>query len=134
MTRQGERGTDRRARSISKHRSQMTNLEEARTNWLREQPAFGEFAARLRDVLRVEVRRAGILAEVTSRAKEMDSLIKKLIRKPEHTYESLGDKAGLRVIVRYKHEIAPVLQLAEKVFARGEPENTSDRLKPDTLD
>jgi|ERR1035441_5432887 ppGpp synthetase/RelA/SpoT-type nucleotidyltranferase len=111
----------------------MTNLEEARTNWLREQPAFGEFAARLRDVLRVEVRRAGILAEVTSRAKEMDSLIKKLIRKPEHTYESLGDKAGLRVIVRYKHEIAPVLQLAEKVFARGEPENTSDRLKPDTF-
>jgi putative GTP pyrophosphokinase len=111
----------------------MTNLEEARTNWLREQPAFEKFADYVRDVLKVEVRRTGILAEVSSRAKEMDSLIKKLIRKPNRTYESLGDKAGVRVIVRYKEEIAPVLHLAQKLFVRGEPENTSDRMKPDTF-
>jgi ppGpp synthetase/RelA/SpoT-type nucleotidyltranferase len=111
----------------------MNSLEEARKLWLVERPAFKEFASYLQDTLKFEIRRAGILVEVTSRAKELDSLIKKLILKPEHSYESLGDKAGVRVIVRYKEEIAPVMEIAKHNFYRGEPENTSHRLKPNTL-
>lgn len=111
----------------------MTTLEEARKLWLVEQPAFAKFASYLQATLKLEIRRAGILCQVTSRAKELDSLIKKLILKPKHTYESLGDKAGVRVIVRYKHEIVPVLEVAKKRFDRGEPENTSHRLTPNTL-
>jgi len=111
----------------------MNSLEEARKLWLVEQPAFREFAFYLRDTLKSQIRSAGILAEVTSRAKELDSLIKKLILKPEHTYESLGDKAGVRVIVRYKKEIAPVLEIAELNFDRGDPENTAHRLAPNTF-
>src|SRR5882762_3506825 len=111
----------------------MNNLEEARKLWLIEQPAFKEFASYLQERLKLEVRRAGILAEVSSRPKELDSLVKKLILKPEHTYESLGDKAGVRVIVRYKEEIAPVLEVAKQNFDRGEPENTAHRLKPNAF-
>ncbi len=108
-------------------------LEKARTAWLAEQPRFTTFASYLQQTLKLEVRRAGIFAEVTFRTKELDSLIKKLIRKPAHTYETLGDKAGVRVIVRYKDEVEPVLEIANQVFDRGEPENTSSRLKPNTL-
>src|SRR6266436_8018430 len=111
----------------------MMTLEDARKLWLEERPAFKEFASHLRDTLKLEVRRAGILADVTSRAKDVDSLIKKLILKPHLSYELLGDKAGVRVVVRYKQEIATVLEVAKKLFERGDPENTARRLKPQTL-
>src|SRR5690348_6680383 len=111
----------------------MMSLEEARLQWIEERPAFKQFAEYLEGLLKVEVRRAGILAEVTSRAKELDSLVKKLILKPQHSYQSVGDKAGVRVIVRYKNEIEPVLEIAKGKFDRGYPENTSDRLRPNTF-
>lgn len=111
----------------------MTKFEQARKLWLSQRNAFEEFAIYLRESLKKEVRRAGILADVTSRTKEIDSLIKKLISKPHHTYESLGDKAGVRVIVRYKQEIEPVLKIAAQLFERGEVENTANRLEPNTL-
>src|SRR6266446_242308 len=111
----------------------MNSLEEARKLWLVEQPAFKDFASYLQGTLKSAVRRAGILAEVSSRAKEVDSLIKKLILKPQYAYESLGDKAGVRVVVRYKDEIEPVLEIAKQSFERGEPENTAVRLKPNTF-
>ena len=111
----------------------MTILDDARRRWLVEQPVFRQFAKYMQDLLAREVRRAGIRAEVNSRAKDIDSLVKKLILKPEHTYESVGDKAGLRVIVRRRDEIAPVLEIAKELFLRGEPENTSDRLKANTF-
>ncbi|MGB7283320.1 MAG: hypothetical protein WBE13_13740 [Candidatus Acidiferrum sp.] len=111
----------------------MNSLEEARKLWLVEQPVFKDFASYVQGTLKSAVRRGGILAEVSSRAKEVDSLIKKLILKPAYTYESLGDKAGVRVTVRYKDEIGPVLEIAKQNFDRGEPENTAIRLKPNTL-
>src|SRR5450755_1308542 len=111
----------------------MTTLEDARKRWLKEQPAYREFGIYLADQLKAEIRRHGILADVTSRPKDIDSVIKKLILKPEHTYESLGDKTGVRAIVRYKDEIAPVLEIAKRLFQRGDPENTSGRLKPNTF-
>jgi putative GTP pyrophosphokinase len=111
----------------------MTTLEEARKLWLKEQPAYREFGIYLADKLKAEIRRQGILADVTSRPKDIDSVIKKLILKPEHTYESLGDKTGVRAIVRYKDEITPVLEIAKRLFQRGDPENTSGRLKPNTF-
>jgi hypothetical protein len=43
-----------------------------------------------------------ILADVATRAKEVDSLIKKLILKPHLSYESLGDKAGVRGFVAWR--------------------------------
>lgn len=111
----------------------MTTLEEARRLWIAEKPTYKEFASYLESKLKTEIRRLGIPAEVTSRAKDVDSLIKKLILKPEHSYQSIGDKAGVRVIVRYKDDIGPILEVAKHIFERGEPENTSSRLKPNTF-
>ena len=66
-------------------------------------------------------------------AKEVDSLIRNLIRNGQHTYDSLGDKAGVRVIVRYRREIDVVLGIAGRLFDLSDVENTADRLKPDTV-
>lgn len=111
----------------------MTTIEEARQRWPKDQPAFRQFGQYLTNKLRQEIRRRGIAAEVSSRPKDIDSIIKKLIKKSSYTYETLGDKAGVRVIVRHKDEIAPVLEIPNDLFRRGELENTSDRLEPNAF-
>lgn len=111
----------------------MTDLETVRKRWLQERPAYDQFGKVLEGRLRTELRRVGIWAEVTSRAKEMDGLIRKLIKKPSHNYESVGDKSGVRVILRYKNEVDAVLRLAEKLFMCGQPEQKADTLNPDQV-
>jgi ppGpp synthetase/RelA/SpoT-type nucleotidyltranferase len=43
--------------------------------------------------------------QIYGRTKEIDSLLKKLILKPDKTYEDLTDKAGIRVIVKFTEEV-----------------------------
>jgi ppGpp synthetase/RelA/SpoT-type nucleotidyltranferase len=111
----------------------MTDLEEARRRWVREKPKFEQLGIEFAEGLKGEIGREGIWAEVKSRPKDIDSLIRKLIRKREHTYDSLGDKVGVRVIVRYKDEINPILEIADRIFQLSNVENTADRLKPDVV-
>jgi putative GTP pyrophosphokinase len=111
----------------------MTSLEDVRGRWTKDQAEFGHLGIELAEALKKEIRKKGIWANVTSRPKDMDSLIRKLVRKPHYTYESLIDKAGVRVIVRYKGEITPVLDIAQHLFDISDLENTIGRLGPDTV-
>jgi GTP pyrophosphokinase len=111
----------------------MTNLEEARRRWVAERPDYECFGIDLAETLKNEIQRKGIWAEVTSRAKEIDTLLRKLIRKPTHTYDSIGDKVGVRAVVRYKDEIDPVLKIAERMFDVLTVENTVERLTPNAV-
>ena len=58
-------------------------LEEAREKWIAERPAYEAFGLFLTDRIRGIVAEIGIYADIYCRAKEVDSLIKKLIKKPE---------------------------------------------------
>src|SRR3954452_19173505 len=107
----------------------MADLEAARQEWLASRHQFDDFAANVAEILSAGIRLIGIFAQFDHRAKEMDSLIKKLIRKPHHSYESLPDKAGVRVVVRYKHEIDPILAIATELFDRDALEDKADLLK-----
>jgi putative GTP pyrophosphokinase len=111
----------------------MTDLEDVRKQWLEERETWQQFgsaaAARLKEMLR----RRGIWANVSSRAKEIDSLIKKLINKPNHTYDSLGDKVGVRVIVRYVREVESAMQIAHELFTCAGRENKLTTLGPDKV-
>ena len=111
----------------------MADLETARQIWLEERPKFEAFAAAVARILSKGIRHEGIFAEVQHRAKDMDSLIKKLIKKPHHSYKSLPDKAGIRVIVRHIHEIDSILAIAAELLDRDTPENKATLLKPDTF-
>lgn len=110
----------------------MTSLEEARKRWMVQQPLFRQFGFEICRILETDIRADGILARVESRAKEIDSLVRKLILKRENTYETIGDKLGVRVIVRYKSEITRVLTIAGQIFEISGVENTADRLQPNS--
>lgn len=91
----------------------MRDLEPDRKRWLIEEPAFDEYARLVTEHLRNAVMPVGIWFDVTNRAKTVDSLIKKLIKKPKHTYDTLPDKAGVRIVVRYRSDLDLVIPLIE---------------------
>ncbi len=83
--------------------------------WLEERPRYAEFGKIIEDELRVAVSGAGFWCSAESRAKEPDSLIKKLL-KGKHKFESLPDKVGVRCILRYRGDLDDVLSIARSLF------------------
>lgn len=105
-----------------------TDLESVRKLWLLERPKYARFATQMLSCLQTQLRSRGIWAELSCRAKEVDSLIRKLIKKPDHSYESVGDKAGIRIVVRYKHEIDVVLKIVDDLLESSSPDHKVNSL------
>jgi len=99
------------------------NVESARKTWIEEKPQFEKFAGLLKSRLQSGVRRLGIPAEVTARAKDVDSLVKKLLLKTEHTYESLPDKVGARIVFKYRSDSSRVQALVSEQFDHDPPDD-----------
>ena len=111
----------------------MNAIEEARVRWIADRPKHAKFAGEMANRIQQIVSSAGIAAHVSARGKEVHSLVKKLMAKPHLSYETLPDKVGARVVVRYLHETSEVRGLISKHFAIGKVEDTSTRLKDDRI-
>lgn len=94
----------------------MRDLDGDRAKWLAERARFNDFGVLIRDRLRMSFREAGVYTRIESRAKTVESLIKKLILKPHHSYDSLPDKVGARIVVRYLHEITDAAAIVGGAF------------------
>jgi ppGpp synthetase/RelA/SpoT-type nucleotidyltranferase len=101
----------------------VSDLEAARAAWVSERPLFAKFGKLLEVRISKGVRKLGIPAEVTSRAKEIDSLVKKLLLKPKHSYDSLPDKVGVRVVIKFLADEPKVQALLSKCFDHDPPDN-----------
>ena len=108
-------------------------LEEARERWIRDEKDNEAFGGAIAKRLEEVVCRAGIKAFVSYRVKSIDSLIKKLVRKSHHTYETLGDKVGARVVVRHRREVEEIVQLLDQVLVCSEADDKSDLLGDDRV-
>jgi ppGpp synthetase/RelA/SpoT-type nucleotidyltranferase len=109
------------------------DIEQARADWIQVRPEYREFADLLRGRLSGIAQELGIYAEVSAREKEVHSLVKKLIRKPHLAYETLPDKVGARVIVRYRSELEPVERRVKERFRFVGVENKADALGLDKV-
>jgi ppGpp synthetase/RelA/SpoT-type nucleotidyltranferase len=109
------------------------DLEEVRRQWEKDQPEFEAFGRAVARRLITAVQRTGINAAVSFRTKQIDSLLKKLILKPQYSYATLGDKVGIRVVVRYRQEVHRIVSVAQELFSCGEPEDTAERLAEDRV-
>jgi putative GTP pyrophosphokinase len=108
-------------------------LEDAREQWVREENDNDAFGRAIAERLENVARRTGIKASVSYRVKSIDSLIKKLVRKPHHTYATLGDKIGARVVVRHRREVDEIVRLLDDAFLCSEPDDKSDLLGDDRV-
>jgi len=109
------------------------DIEHARAEWSKVREDHCAFASLLQNKLSSISRELGIYAEVSARAKETHSLVKKLIRKPRLTYETLPDKVGARVIVRYRSELEPIESRVRQLFAFNAVDDKSKNLGTDKV-
>jgi ppGpp synthetase/RelA/SpoT-type nucleotidyltranferase len=94
----------------------MMDVDTARKRWIAERPKYVEFANLVSSRLQKALKPIGLWFDVSARAKEVDSLVKKLIKKPKHDYDSLPDKVGARIVVRFRADIPHVLDVIEKTL------------------
>lgn len=106
----------------------MNELDNARTLWIEEEPRFAQYAGLVADQIRHALRPAGVWYDVSQRAKSIDSLLKKLLKKTTHTYETLPDKAGVRVIVRYRADLERVIPLLQAALHCGRIDTKAPRI------
>lgn len=83
----------------------MNDIEQDRLTWITERPRHEAFGRMIKERIESILKPLGIWFEVSSRAKTIDSLVKKLLLDRTRTLESLPDKVGARVVIRYRADI-----------------------------
>jgi len=96
------------------------SLSDIKKRFIDERPMYDSFVHRLKEDITLVLRKdLGSLFLVEGRAKDPDSLIKKIVRKggiEKCEYEKIRDKAGLRIVVNKRDEISTVVSILEKNF------------------
>jgi ppGpp synthetase/RelA/SpoT-type nucleotidyltranferase len=112
-----------------------SSYEEARAAFIKERPTYKELTLRSCALLDEGLKAAGIRAEVTGRAKDVDSFVKKLLSKPEYVSgeRPIQDKAGVRIPLPYFGDEPAVEAVIRERFEVDEREATIDRLGVDKL-
>jgi putative GTP pyrophosphokinase len=116
----------------------MTDLKEQleiiRDRWKLEQPIYGQLGKYISNTLSENLARKGVYARITSRPKDMISMLKKVVRKQyDSPYEKIVDKTGVRVVVLFAHQLEIVDQLVKDIFEILERDDKKDILGTNTL-
>ena len=111
----------------------MTDVESARQRWIKERPQYETFGQLVATRLQASLKPIGIWFHVEARAKTVDSLVKKLLTKKQHTFESLPDKVGARVVIRYRSDVDKVTEAIKKLFDSKDPEDKEKLLGTDRV-
>jgi ppGpp synthetase/RelA/SpoT-type nucleotidyltranferase len=111
----------------------VSDVEQARLRWINERPRHEAFGSLIKRRIESFLKPLGIWFEVTARAKEVDSLVKKLLRKPAHTFESLPDKVGARIVIRYRSDIQRVVNAVDAHFDSKTPDDKVKELGTDRV-
>jgi ppGpp synthetase/RelA/SpoT-type nucleotidyltranferase len=109
--------------------------EDVRRQWLEEQSQFERFAEFAIPRLNEICERAGVWRRVSHRVKTIDSIVKKFIKAQREgkglTLESMTDKLGMRVVVRFPREVDAVVEKVPDLFIVKKIEKKSEKLEPD---
>lgn len=103
----------------------MSGYEDLRSEYIAVYPTYERLAVRLGDVLRSQLDAAGLrIVEVSARAKDSDSFVKKALRKGyDDPMRAIGDKAGARLILPFARDRQRVVQTCEEVLELSDPED-----------
>ena len=92
------------------------DLEPIRKAWLNDSPLYEKLVKYVKPNVERLLREAGIWNRVDGRHKDLDSLLKKCLRRPELEYGLISDKAGIRIVTRFLENLPPVCKLIEDNF------------------
>ena len=92
-------------------------LEQVRGRWLIERPKYEALCKRVEKEIRSRCQSRGLNCHITSRTKETDSLIKKVLRKQYgDPYQEMHDKAGVRVVCTYRDSLESLSNIIYELF------------------
>lgn len=83
--------------------------------WSNEKVKFEEIKDEVCEELNNILKNAGVFATVDYRLKEVDSIIKKILRKGK-SYECIYDKLGFRIIVKFQSELKLIDKAIQNYF------------------
>lgn len=107
----------------------MTDTEAVRQRWLTERDQLDRFGMLISSRIRQAMREAGLWANVTSRTKSIDSILKKLLLKADRTtYDSMTDIVGVRAVMRYRPEVGKASSIMENLFECAPADDKSVKL------
>ncbi len=96
------------------------SVEEIRIKWIKEKPHYLKLCDLLDAELKKTLKSIGISATVTSRPKEVESLVRKVIKQQAEgrspTFDSIVDKIGLRAVVRFDEEVDEAVEVLRRTF------------------
>jgi ppGpp synthetase/RelA/SpoT-type nucleotidyltranferase len=101
----------------------VSDVEQARLKWISERSRYEGFGCLIQNRITPLLQPLGMWFEISARAKEIDSLVKKLLRKPAHTFETLPDKVGARIVIRYRCDIQRVVTAISTHFDTKTPDD-----------
>jgi ppGpp synthetase/RelA/SpoT-type nucleotidyltranferase len=108
------------------------DLDAIRKTWLAEKPRYEVLAKTIKHAISQEMKARGTYADVTHRVKEVDSLLKKAIRKEYlDPYNEITDKAGVRVVVRLNEDVAIATGAIRRLFRVVKEESKLESLHAD---
>ncbi len=108
----------------------MSDYEQVQAAYAHVYPAYHRLAKCMHRLLRERLDAAGLrLVEVTTRAKEPGSFVKKALRKGyRDPLKEIGDKAGGRVVVPFVRDRDRVVEICSEVLTLTDLEDKRDKL------
>ena len=109
---------------------------------MQEQQRYDRLVNLTKRQLEEQTRESGLACTIDGRAKEVSSLLKKILKKDaeapgkasvDQLYDRVRDKAGARVSVFYRDQIPAVEAILERTFNVVEIDNKADSLKAHEL-
>ena len=108
-------------------------IAEARQRWIAEREEYEAFGLYLKSSIQAALREVGVYAELSVRAKEVHSLVKKLLAKKHLSYDTLPDRVGARITVRLRSELPKVQDAIAAKFRFVKADDKSVELKTDRV-
>lgn len=111
-------------------------LEQIKQDWTVDEPKYKELASYMEEELRNELENDGIFARVYSRVKTQESIVKKLYRDGGlniDKYRDMNDKAGVRIICRFKDDKKRIAECVRRRFDVIQEEDKNSILEVNQL-
>ena len=104
-------------------------ITDVRMFWCDEKLVYEKLGEEIKSNILSILKENGISAEVLYRTKDIDSLIKKIIRK-NSSYDDIHDKVGVRIVAYFKEQLAIIDELLKLNFNDiiVKRENMADKL------
>lgn len=111
-------------------------IKDIAASWEMDEPQYKKLGEIVTDFIKSNITECEILPEISFRAKELISIIKKIkkkLKEKEYSYSHLNDKLGVRIICSFQEEMELIDKFLKKYFRIIRTEYKKDELNFDTL-